>query len=173
MIELQILDMIKAAVPAYCRSNAGRPSVKDGHIHLNDEKIKIPLERPVVFFELNSGFDNPTGYGHNERLRSIDEENYQFVYEKRAELVKVYQLYCWIPLHGKYGGQLTKLRLFESLQQLFAFEDAFTLKFSQEDDLPPDEGAIQAVFELTYKGKITKERREDGFTAVDLSFSFE
>lgn len=173
MIELQILDMIKSAVPSYCRSNAGRPSVKDGHIQLDDEKIKIPLERPVIFFELNSGFDNPTGYGHNERLKSIDEINAQFVFEKSAELVKVYQLFCWIPAYGKYGGQLTKLRIFEALQQLFAFEDAFTLKFSVEDDLPPDEGATQAIFELTYKGKITKERREDGFNTVDISSTFE
>lgn len=173
MIELQILEMIRNALPSFCQCIAGRPSVKDDHIHIDDEQIKIPLEKPVVFFELETGFDNPTGYGHNERLKAVDLANAQFVYEKSAELVQGYNLYCWIPVAGKYGGQLTKRRIFDGLFQAFAFEDDFALKFSREIELPPDEGATQALFELTYKGKITKERREAGATSISLSSTFE
>ncbi|MGG1531384.1 hypothetical protein [Brevibacillus agri] len=173
MIEEAILSKVKAALPDYCRCAAGRPAVKDNHIHIDDEKIKIPLERPVVFFVLDTGFDNPKGYGHNERLKAVDLDNAEFVYEKSAELVKGYSLYCWLPVAGKYGGELTRIRIFEALQQAFAFEDGFALKLTQNHDLPPDEGATQAIFELTYTGIMTKERREAGVTDVRLSPSFE
>ncbi|WP_429845339.1 hypothetical protein [Brevibacillus sp. FIR094] len=173
MIELTILEMIKKALPSYCRCAAGRPSIKDDHIHIDDEKIKIPLEKPVVFFVLDTGFDNPKGYGHNERLKDVDLINSQFVFEKSAELVKGYSLYCWIPVVGKYGGEMTRIRIFEALQSAFAFEDGFTLKLAQNHELPPDEGATQAIFELTYTGIMTKERREAGFTDISLSPTFE
>ncbi|MGW9128156.1 hypothetical protein ACWGPW_24595 [Paenibacillus chitinolyticus] len=173
MIELLILDMIKKALPSYCRCAAGRPAVKDNHIHIDDEKIKIPLEKPVVFFVLDTGFDNPTGYGHNERLKAVDMDQSEFVFEKSAELVKGYSVYCWIPVAGKYGGELTRIRIFDALQDAFAFEDSFTLKFARDQELPRDEGATQAIFELTYTGKMTKERREAGFTEISLSPSFE
>lgn len=165
--------MMKDALPSYCRCAAGRPAVKGDHIHLDDEKIKIPLERPVIFFELDNGFDNPKGYGHNERLKAIDQERLEFVYEKSTEVVKGYSVYCWIPLAGKYGGEMTRIRLFDALQDAFVFEDAFVLKFARNQELPPDEGATQSIFELTYKGTKTKDRREAGFTEISLSPSFE
>jgi hypothetical protein len=173
MIELHILELIRQSVPSYCRCAAGRPAVKDNHIHIDDERIKVPLEFPVIFFELETGFDNPIGYGHNERLKSVDLAAAQFVYEKSAELVQGYNIYCWIPVAGKFGGQLTKRRIFDGLFNAFAFEDGFTLKYAREIDLPPEEGATQAIFELTYTGLIKKERREDGVTDISLSPTFE
>ncbi len=164
---------MKAALPTHCLCAAGRPAVKDGHIHMNDERIAIPLERPVVFFVLDTGFDNPKGYGHNERLKAVDTDQSEFVYEKSTEIVKGYSLYCWLPVAGKYGGELTRIRVFDALQQAFAFEDDFTLKFARDQELPPNEGATQAIFELTYTGKITKERREAGVTDIRLTPTYE
>lgn len=173
MIEERILQMMKDALPSYCRCAAGRPAVKGDHLHIDDEKIKLPLERPVIFFELDTGFDNPKGYGHNERLKEIDLERSEFVFEKSAEVVKGYSVYCWIPIYGKYGGELTRIRIFDALQDAFMFEDAFVLKFARSHELPADEGATQAIFELTYKGIKTREKREAGFTEISLSHSFE
>ncbi|MED1954881.1 hypothetical protein [Brevibacillus centrosporus] len=173
MIEATILEMIKSALPSYCMCAAGRPAVKDKHIHMNDERIAIPLERPIVFFVLDTGFDNPKGYGHNERLKAVDLDQSEFVFEKSTEVVKGYSVYCWLPVAGKYGGELTRVRIFDALQEAFAFEDKFTLKLAQDNELPPDEGATQAIFELTYTGVMTKERREAGFTEFDLSPSYE
>ncbi|RFB35731.1 hypothetical protein [Brevibacillus sp. VP] len=173
MVEIQIKDMLRASLPPYCLLNIGRPPVKDDEIFIDDKKIKIPLEIPVVFFELSSAFDNPTGYGHNKRLKGVDLERAEYVHEKSTEMIHVYWVYVWLPLYGKYGGELTKLRINRALFDTFAFEDRNTLKFEREIELPPDERAIQVIYELTHKGTITKEQREAGVTDIDLSFSFE
>jgi len=173
MIEERILQIMTDALPDYCLCSAGRPAVKDDHIHVNEHRVKIPLERPVIYFEQDVGFDNPKGYGHNEYLKDEDLANSEFVYEQSAEAVDGYSIYCWIPTRGKYGGELTRGRIFKALRRAFAFEDGFTFKFSRNQELPEDEGVTQSIYELTYTGTITKERREVGYTDIGLSPSFE